>query len=30
MAVAGMAVSVLAMFVPWFMRVMAGRTWHGI
>jgi putative effector of murein hydrolase len=30
MAVAGMAVSVLAMFVPWFLRMMAARNWHGI
>jgi putative effector of murein hydrolase len=28
MAVAGITVSVLAMFVPWVLR-MAGRNWHG-
>ncbi len=30
MAVAGMTVSALAMFVPWFLRMMAGHSWHGI
>lgn len=30
MAVAGIAVSVLAMFVPWVLRIMANRSWHGI
>ena len=30
MAVAGMAVSVLAMIVPWFLRVVASRSWHHI
>jgi putative effector of murein hydrolase len=28
MAVAGLAVSVLAMIVPWFLRMVAGRNWH--
>jgi predicted murein hydrolase (TIGR00659 family) len=30
MAVAGITVSVLAMLVPWILRIMAGRSWHGI
>jgi putative effector of murein hydrolase len=30
MAVAGMTVSVLAMMVPWFLRMIAARNWHGI
>ncbi len=30
MAIAGMTVSVLAMMVPWFLRMMSGRNWHGI
>jgi putative effector of murein hydrolase len=30
MALAGMAVSVLAMFVPWFLRMLAEHNWYGI